>query len=60
MPSHGSMGVTKLWFGGPIWLAGSVLTHGPILVTYLSEINNTIFDKISSYLTKLQYTNIIQ
>ena len=37
------------------------LTPGSNLVTYLNEINNTIFNKkSSSYSIKLQCTNIIQ
>ena len=40
---------------------GINLTRGSILVTYLSGINNSIFNKISSsYSTKSHYTNIIQ
>ena len=41
-------------------VGGFNLTRGSILVTYLREINDTIFHKISSYSTKLQNTNIIQ
>ena len=42
-------------------VGGFNLTRGSILATYLSGINNTIFNKISSSdSTKLQYTNIIQ
>ena len=42
-------------------VGGFNLTRGSILVTYLREIKDTIFDKISSsYSTELQYTNIIQ
>ena len=40
-------------------VGGFNLIRGSILVTYLSGINNTIFNKISFYSTKLQYTNII-
>ena len=60
------MDVVELW-GHQIMVRWSYmvgefnLTRGSILVTYLREINDTIFDKISSsYSTKLQYTNIIQ
>ena len=49
-----------LW-GHQIMVRWFNLTRGSILVTYLREINNPIFNKIfSSYSTKLQYTNISQ
>ena len=54
------MGVSCLW-GHQIMVRWFNLTRDSILVTYLREINNTIFNKIfSSYSTKLQYTNISQ
>ena len=56
-----SVFMLHVWFGGLIWMAVVNLTRGSDLVTYLSGINNTIINQISSsYSTKSQYTNLIQ
>ena len=45
---------------GFVWMTVVNLTGGSNLVTYLSGINNTTFNKISSsYSTESQYTNLI-